>query len=130
MAGSRDSAAYIDALNQHEASIMLLALSGSKACRRMNAEELQLIKLQRGVEAKLQLAKKRLQTNLLHNPPRIRKKDAARMQQRGYLQEEIVSLEAKLVALQAEARFFALNPNACSQYILQVSGEAYPSLPA
>jgi hypothetical protein len=63
---------------------------------------------------------------MMRNPPLRGGKCDAYWMQRGRLQAEKVALEAELVTIKAEGRFFAASPKASSQYLGLLSEKFYP----
>jgi hypothetical protein len=112
MAETRDSAADATVLNEHDAAMILLALSGSD-------------KILTATNRQYLVVKEQLRINMMRNPPRRGGTCDVYWMQRGRLQAEKVALEAELVTIKAEGRFFA-SPKANSQYLGLLSEKFYP----
>jgi phage shock protein E len=109
MGRTRHQTADASVLDEHAATIMLLALSGRGA--RVPIEQLlQLHKLQTAAATQLEVVNMRLRNNMLQSTCRRDAKGVSYRVQRLSLQDEKIALEARLVALEAEGRFLAEYP--------------------
>jgi hypothetical protein len=106
MSGTTHQTADASVLDEHEAAIMLLALSGSKT-RVPITQLLQLLELQREVATQLEVVNRRLRNSMMQSMSRMDEKSKGYRAQRRALEREKIALEAQVVALEAEGRFWA-----------------------
>jgi hypothetical protein len=99
-----------NARNTADAAVMLLTLSG-----RGPVELLHIQKSSVAAATRLEFVKKRLQQKLSQTAPRRGGKRQAYWMDQRVMKAEIVTLEAMLVGLEAEGRYFATNPYVCIQ---------------
>jgi hypothetical protein len=110
MASNGFSGADASAPNEQDVPYILLALSGRDASCFPRAEVIRIHKLQAAVATQLESLQQRLRINMLRNPPRRGRIGNANRLERKSLQSQILATEARIVALEAEARFFTKNP--------------------
>jgi hypothetical protein len=104
MSGTRHQTADASVLDEHEAAIMLLALSGRGA---NILQLLQLHELQTEVATRLEVVNRLLRSSMNQSTCRMDAKSKSYRAQRRTLQSEKIALEAQVVALEAEGRFWA-----------------------
>jgi hypothetical protein len=135
MTDEGENAADAAVLNENDASIMLLALSGRQASCGLNAEvshvalsgrqascglNAEVSHVQKRVlaaEKRLEVVKMRLRLDTCQRTPGMGGKLSTFTLQQHALQAELVSLEALLVSLDVEGRYYAANPNEFSQLV-------------
>jgi hypothetical protein len=104
-------------LNEHDASLMLLALSGREARCGSNRGLMYLKNRSIAAGKRLEFVKDEIRRKKLQKPPRMGNKQVDYWLRRNALQNEVVSLEAMLVNLEAEIQFLAANRYAFSQHV-------------
>jgi hypothetical protein len=100
-------------LNEHDAAMMLLALSGREARSGPNREGLLDVQNRTILVGKrLEFVKEEIRLMKLQTPPRTNRgnKQLRYWLQRDALQKEVVTLEALLFSLKVEGQFLAANP--------------------
>jgi hypothetical protein len=117
MTDEGENAADAAVLNENDASIMLLALSGRQASCGLNAEVSHVQKRVLAAEKRLEVVKMRLRLDTCQRTPGMGGKLSTFTLQQHALQAELVSLEALLVSLDVEGRYYAANPNEFSQLV-------------